>query len=940
YTWHPEEYQDTFHEVYWKQLASRPYLWVKSVWDMFDFAVDSRNEGDTPGRNDKGLVSYDRKTLKDSFYWYKANWSTSPVLYLTSRSYINRPTNLVDLKVYSNLSAVQLSINGVVIGTTTSTDHIFRWSAVQLTPGANAIEVTAKRNGTTFTDDVTWYAPMQLAGVPFARIKFQPIGLPVAAGYLPDYGYIYGDRGNGFTYGWDSDNSANTFARGVMSDPRYDSGIAMEQPTGGHAWQIAVPNGTYAIHLVSGDPSNFDSIDEIAVQGVLAVSGGVNVLSRYQEAWRTVTVANGLLTITNATGSSNDKLDFVEINRTDGGVQVATATHFALTASTSATAGGPIGVTVIALNASGGVAAGYTGTVHFTSSDGQALLPADYTFGNADAGIHTFPNAIILKTAGSGSLTVQDAISNSISGNALVSVAPAAASHFSVRTALSSMAGHAFSGTVAALDPYGNTAISYTGTVHFTSSDGQATLPTDYTFVGGDAGTHTFTNTFILKTAGVQTITASDNLHGSMTGTAMLGVSAAAAALYTVTAPASSAAGNALGITVRAVDAFGNTAANYTGTVHFSSSDIQAVLPADYTFMKSDAGMHSFGNAVTFKTSGGQSLTVLDTATVSISGSIQNIAVSAAPASHLLASVSGSTTAGTPFDLTVKAVDSYGNLDTRYQGTVQFTTSDATGGQLPANYTFTSSDTGIHTFAAAAALFTAGSQTVTAADAASGIAGSTTVALAPAPANHFALTVLAEVAAKVPFDATVTALDPYGNTDINYQGTVHFMTSDTDPGVVLPADYAFAASDRGVHLFGGGIVLMTAGKQTVTATDMTNGALLQSVSITVDPGTMPPPPGMAGGREGLSSTPVLDPAMVIGSTPASQQATPTDRLFASPENWGSGRQTGVSALWLERGQRVPHSLADSSSLVVEEQGEDLIHSALIGRDSSGPARFV
>jgi beta-galactosidase len=323
-TWHPEEYQDTFHEVYWKQLASRPFLWVKSVWDMFDFAADSRAEGDTPGRNDKGLVTYDRQTRKDAFYWYKANWSSDPVLYITSRGYINRPSNVVDIKIYSNLDAVQLSVNGVVVGTASSTDHIFLWKGVTLAPGANAIEVTAKQHGVTYTDDVTWYAPLQLGGVPFARINFQPAGVPVPTGYVPDYGYAFGDRGNGFSYGWDTDNSANTYARGVASDPRYDTGIAMQSPTGGHVWQIAVPNGTYIIHMVSGDPSNYDSIDEIAVQGALAVSGGVNILSRYEEAWRTVTVTNGVLTITNASGSSNDNLDFIDINRISGGGHDAT----------------------------------------------------------------------------------------------------------------------------------------------------------------------------------------------------------------------------------------------------------------------------------------------------------------------------------------------------------------------------------------------------------------------------------------------------------------------------------------------------------------------------------------------------------------------------------------------------------------------------------------
>src|SRR5207244_7134905 len=149
-------------------------------------------------------------------------------LYITSRGYINRPSNVVDVKVYSNLGAVQLSVNGVVVSAQTSADHVYVWSSVVLASGANALEVTAAQNGTTYTDDVTWYPPGQLGGVPFAYINFQPTGVPVPAGYRADYGLAFGDRGNGFSYGWDVDNSANTAVRDVMSDVRYDTLIAME----------------------------------------------------------------------------------------------------------------------------------------------------------------------------------------------------------------------------------------------------------------------------------------------------------------------------------------------------------------------------------------------------------------------------------------------------------------------------------------------------------------------------------------------------------------------------------------------------------------------------------------------------------------------------------------------------------------------------------------
>src|ERR1017187_3472318 len=81
-SYHPEEYQNLFHESYWQQMKARPFLWGKFIWNMFDFASDGRNEGDTPGRNDKGLVTYDRQVRKDAFYWYKANWTTNPTVYI------------------------------------------------------------------------------------------------------------------------------------------------------------------------------------------------------------------------------------------------------------------------------------------------------------------------------------------------------------------------------------------------------------------------------------------------------------------------------------------------------------------------------------------------------------------------------------------------------------------------------------------------------------------------------------------------------------------------------------------------------------------------------------------------------------------------------------------------------------------------------------------
>jgi beta-galactosidase len=154
--WHPEEYQALLHEQTWAQLKTRDFLWGTYVWNMFDFASDGRDEGAAPGRNDKGLVTYDRATKKDAFYFYKANWSSTPVLYLTSRRWTQRTAAATEVKVYSNASAVTVTVNGVSLGSRAGVNGVFRWTSVTLQPGANTVTATASINGQPYTDTVTW----------------------------------------------------------------------------------------------------------------------------------------------------------------------------------------------------------------------------------------------------------------------------------------------------------------------------------------------------------------------------------------------------------------------------------------------------------------------------------------------------------------------------------------------------------------------------------------------------------------------------------------------------------------------------------------------------------------------------------------------------------------------------------------------------------------
>src|SRR5208337_741183 len=187
-----------------------------------------------------------------------------------------------------------------------------------------------------------------------------------------------------------------------------------------------------------------------------------------------------------------------------------------------------------------------------------------------------------------------------------ISVNPAAASIFVVTGFPTPIvAGQSGNFTVTAKDAYNNTATGYTGTVAFSSSDPLATLPGHSTLTNGGG---TFSATF--NTAGTQSLTATDTVTSSITGMqsgiVVTSSSSGVASLLVTGFPASITAGTAATITVTAENSSNQTVTNYTGTVHFTSSDGQAVLPANYTFTSADNGVHTF--SVTLKTAGAESI--------------------------------------------------------------------------------------------------------------------------------------------------------------------------------------------------------------------------------------------------------------------------------------------------------------------------------------------
>ncbi len=187
---------------------------------------------------------------------------------------------------------------------------------------------------------------------------------------------------------------------------------------------------------------------------------------------------------------------------------------------------------------------------------------------------------------------------------------------------------------VMAVDPYGNLAPGYRGTVYFSSTDPRAVLPAGYTFTAADNGSHAVSIT--LKTAGAQALTATDSVLGSSSTQSSISVVPAPARSVVLSGfPVTITTGTPGALTVTLQDAYGNLASGYRGTVHFYGSDPQASLPADYAFTAADGGSHTF--SVIFNTAGVQTVAVTDTLngalTASLSATFNEFAVHTANSS-------------------------------------------------------------------------------------------------------------------------------------------------------------------------------------------------------------------------------------------------------------------------------------------------------------------
>ncbi|MCB2076849.1 MAG: beta-galactosidase [Novosphingobium sp.] len=193
-----EEYATYVHEMLWPAIASRDYLFGSWVWNMFDFASDLRNEGDSVDINTKGLVSMDRKVRKDAFYYYQAAWTDAPMVHFAGKRYRDRSYPVMDVKAFTNAPSARLTFNGQDLGKTDCINFSCTWKEVRLRPGANTAIVDAG----TARDTATWNGTD-----------------PFANGVRIDAGSMSASVVDGLRYGSDA------FANGGEPAPRFGGRI-------------------------------------------------------------------------------------------------------------------------------------------------------------------------------------------------------------------------------------------------------------------------------------------------------------------------------------------------------------------------------------------------------------------------------------------------------------------------------------------------------------------------------------------------------------------------------------------------------------------------------------------------------------------------------------------------------------------------------------------
>jgi hypothetical protein len=589
------------------------------------------------------------------------------------------------------------------------------------------------------------------------------------------------------------------------------------------SWGNTTTSYTGSQTLSFSGPANSPTGQAPAYPSSVSFSSGVGTatITLYDAQTASITATQVLLT-----GSTG--------NFTVSGL--GTVTRFNLS-SPSPTAGTAFNETITAADQYGNTVTSYTGSKAMSfsgpsnSPSGQApTYPANVTFA---AGVGTA--SITLFNAQTVTLTVTATV-GSFQGSTSVTVAPAAASKFTVSNPGTQVAGTAFPVTLTAFDQYGNQATGYTGAKAITfsgpsnSPSGQApTYPSTVSFSGG-VGTPSITLYDVQST----TLTAT---QGSVTGTSTaFSITPTGASSFSVSNPGTVTAGSAFNVTLTALDAFGNAAPSYTGTKTVTFSGASSAPGGQAPIYPSTVAFSSGSGTASSTLFNAQSVSLA--ATQGLITGTTTFTVAGASATAFSVPTPGTQAAGTAFNVTITAIDSYGNPATGYTGTKTVTfsgPSNSPSGQAPtypASVSFNSSGAGT----ASVTLFDAQSTTLKATQSLLiGQSGTFTVTGA-STASRFTVSNPGTVTANVPFSVSIAAFDQWGNAATAYTGakSLTFSGPSNSPSgqaPTYPSTVTFNSSGVGTA----SITLFDAQSTTLTAS--LGGATGTSTAFTVNPGS-------------------------------------------------------------------------------------------------------
>lgn len=305
----PEGYANYFHEKSYETILSRDYLYGTYIWAMFDFGSGIRHEGDIGATNTKGVVTFDRQTRKDAFFFYKAHWTDTPVTHITDRRYTERAYPVADIKVYTNGESVTLKVNGATVGSRAAAQcpvKVCEFKAVPLSVGRNEVVAESVHAGQIHSDSVVWNLPAENMANRF-----------IAAGQLTT-GFVSSDpllgkrtfgSDNFFAGGTPVTLPPMTAIQGLGDASIPDVGRVWDAYRQGAAFSYEIPlaDGDYAVTLGFLEPviaTVGGRIFNVSANGA-AVAPGLDILAR-AGAVNTATAVTFPVTVT----GGKLKLDF------------------------------------------------------------------------------------------------------------------------------------------------------------------------------------------------------------------------------------------------------------------------------------------------------------------------------------------------------------------------------------------------------------------------------------------------------------------------------------------------------------------------------------------------------------------------------------------------------------------------------------------------------